>query len=337
MKITKFIKPKVFGLIFLGITISTPHTYASESKPKHIKISNPISAYKHSINIIKGKKAPSPLSNKALKNKEPKNVKPYSVTSHTKTPSYEKYNQKSYNKEILADSLKAYLKSQNRPTQIIDDILYATRTTNTDFSTMILKAMIESDLGRMTIAKNSSARGVFQYIETTWLMLIKRYGDKMGMPEYANAIIINPETLKADIKQDSRFSREELLNLRNNTRIASIIKAYQTKDDEKILKSILTNRSITATDHYIVHMMGVPLAKKFYNLIEHESPVILANIKHHQFQKAVKLNPAFFKDKNGRNLDAKEAYQQFLNKIESRYKMLNAIQSQYSVLKTAYK
>ncbi len=306
-----------------------PVTMAADNtpiKPKLIKMSGAQNA-SYGIKIIKGKITKTKKITTAQKEIAPKANKK-KIANIISTKSCADENNPNQNRNI-ADSLKAYLSAKNQSPTIIDDILYASNKTNVDFELLIVKAMIESNLGRLTEAKNSSARGIFQYIDSTWLTLLKRYGDRIGHTKYADTLQINPKTLQAEPQKNSRFSRKELLELRYNSRIASLIKAHQIKDDEHAVKSLKNNGIITATDHYIAHMMGIPLAKEFYTLLNNESHIILTNSKSSQFERAAKLNPAFFNDHNGNALGIHDAYQKFHDKISARYDRIRNIHKQY--------
>lgn len=298
-------------------------------KPKLIKMSGAVKS-SHGIKIIKGK---NPTPPKETTDKTKDNIlptqKPEQKSAHIiSTHSCAEENDENHN-EILADSLKAHLSAKNQNSSVIDNILFASQNIGVNFDLMIVKAMIESDLGRLTKNSKSTASGLFQYIDSTWLTLLKRYGNDIGAPQYAQALTINPATLQTEVKEESRFSREELLDLRFDNHIASLIKAHQTKEDSDALKFIKNNGIITATDHYIAHMMGIPLAKEFYKTLENESHIILANSSNSRFEIAARLNPAFFKSSDGTALSAQNAYQQFHDKIQRRYDILQTIQSKY--------
>ncbi len=307
------------------------------TKPHHIKISNTVKS-NHGITIIKGK-APKKMQKQALAT-APTNNTNVTKGAKIKTPAPPPspdfisnrscLNPKTTNRnKNIAESLRLYLKTKNQDASVIDDILNASQSIGVDFELMITKAMIESDLGRLTKNRKSSASGLFQYIDSTWLTLLKRYGNAIGEAQYAQALQENPKTLKTDIKKNSRFSRQELLDLRFNNRIAALIKAHQTKEDQAALKHIKNNGIITATDHYIAHMMGIPLAKEFYKTLKNESHIILANSNNSRFQMAARLNPAFFNDQNGTPLSAQNAYQQFHDKVSRRYDKIRNIHKKF--------
>ncbi|MGH1457054.1 MAG: hypothetical protein ACRBDI_09755 [Alphaproteobacteria bacterium] len=325
---TKYTTLLLISCAFLSAPIAMAADNQSHIKPHHIKISH-ASKSNHGITIIKGKilePQSFTLITPAISKEEPVKSSPSPNIISNRSCAQTHNSNRSVK---LADSLKIHLSNRNQDPTLIDDILRASQSVGVDFDLMVVKAMIESDLGRLTKNTKSTASGLFQYIDSTWLTLLKRYGDKIGEPQYAKVLTTNPATLQTNVNEDSQFSREELLALRFNNRIAALIKAHQTKEDANALKSIKNNGIITATDHYIAHMMGIPLAKAFYKTLENESDIILINLNNNRFETAARLNPAFFNDRNGNPLNAQDAYQQFHDKISRRYDALQTIQFKY--------
>lgn len=292
--------------------------------PLHIKIGSPKQNVQNKQFSIKVGKVPQKLKDKTLaidlsgdtqKQSQEAVTKPLIkkriCADNTTAP------QNRYKK--LADSLVAYLKAKNRPSSLVDDIFQASTATHTDFELLIITAMIESDLGRVTKSQTSSARGIFQYIEPTWISLIKRYGQKLDQYNIDQDLDI--------IKESSNDI--DILELRHNTKIASLIKAYQLKDETKLLSKYKNGQRINTTDYYIMHMLGTYQARIFYKLLNEKSDEKLADSKSKGFKEAVRLNPAFFFDSKNNGLNAKQAYNQFHRKISQQYKKLHNISQKY--------
>jgi hypothetical protein len=233
----------------------------------------------------------------------------------------------------IADSLKAYLRAEKADPALIDILLEVSEKTETDFELLALKAMLESDLGRNTTNPTSTARGVFQYIETTWLSLMARYGERIGHKDYAESIKFDAITKEPYVDRLSRHSRAEILKLRFDTRVSAMIKAYQMKDETPLMEIFKDSKKLSATDHYIAHMMGLGMAKDFYALKNQESDKILTHSGNPLFREAAILNPAFFYDEKGAALTAPQAYQNFTSRIAATYKRLRKIETDYGLMK----
>ena len=67
-------------------------------------------------------------------------------------------------------------------------IQQASQATGASFNYLLATAQVESGLNPQAGASTSSARGLFQFIETTWLATIKQAGAALGFGRYADAI-----------------------------------------------------------------------------------------------------------------------------------------------------
>jgi len=67
-------------------------------------------------------------------------------------------------------------------------IRQASQATGTSFNYLLATAQVESGLNPQAGAATSSARGLFQFIEQTWLGTIKQSGAGLGYGRYADAI-----------------------------------------------------------------------------------------------------------------------------------------------------
>ena len=68
----------------------------------------------------------------------------------------------------------------------------AARMTGADFQYLLATAQVESNLDPKAKGATSSARGLFQFIEQTWLATLKEEGPALGYGPYADAIVRRP-------------------------------------------------------------------------------------------------------------------------------------------------
>lgn len=209
-----------------------------------------------------------------------------------------------YSKDVTRSLYRAYLK------------------TGVDFKLLVLKAIMESDYGRFNVASNSTARGVFQYIESTWMVLMHRYGDKIGYGHYAKAIHYNPKTKTAALKGAAKHLRHEILALRHNPEASALIKSYQIMEETDVIQGYKRGKKVTATDHYIAHMLGLYVMKDFYELVERKSAIAPARLSTNaHMREAAKTNKAFFY-KGQRALSAQESYRRFDRRVKAQFKKI---------------
>src|SRR5262245_62363627 len=73
-------------------------------------------------------------------------------------------------------------------TRVTGAIRDAARTTGAGFEYLLNTALRESNLNPDAKAKSSSATGLFQFIDQTWLGTMKQSGAGLGYGKYADAI-----------------------------------------------------------------------------------------------------------------------------------------------------
>src|SRR5215470_2351624 len=75
---------------------------------------------------------------------------------------------------------------------VIGAIRNAARATGASFQYLLATAQVESGLNPTAAVSSSSAKGLFQFIEQTWLTTLKEAGPALGYGRYANAIVQLP-------------------------------------------------------------------------------------------------------------------------------------------------
>src|ERR1700730_13402639 len=73
-------------------------------------------------------------------------------------------------------------------TRVTGAIRDAAKVTGAGFEYLLNTAVRESNLDPAAKAKSSSATGLFQFIDQTWLGTMKQSGAALGYAKYANAI-----------------------------------------------------------------------------------------------------------------------------------------------------
>src|ERR1700687_3642119 len=71
-------------------------------------------------------------------------------------------------------------------------IRQAAQLTGANFQYLLATAKVESNFNPKATAPTSSAGGLFQFIEQTWLSTLKQAGAAFGYGQYANAITQTP-------------------------------------------------------------------------------------------------------------------------------------------------
>jgi hypothetical protein len=152
----------------------------------------------------------------------------------------------------------------------------------------LMRAMagVESSFDAKAKATTSSATGLYQFIEATWLSNVESHGHKYGLAGLARHIRRGP--LNQPIVDDARM-RDKILALREDIRLSAYLAAELTIDNTRRLEKLLA-RPVTGTEIYLTHVFGVTSAARFLKLAESAPGTIGAEI----FPKEAKANPGLF-------------------------------------------
>ena len=92
---------------------------------------------------------------------------------------------------------------------------------------------MESSLNPAAKSTSSSATGLFQFVEQTWLHVIKAYGGKYGLSQVADKISIDSSG-KARVNDTE--TRMAILNMRKDPQVSAQMAAELTMRTAKFLK-----------------------------------------------------------------------------------------------------
>ena len=138
-------------------------------------------------------------------------------------------------------------------------IQQASLRTGVDFGYLVGQARIESGFNPDARAKTSSATGLFQFIEQTWLGTVRKHGDKHGLGWAADAITRGPG---GRYQVADPAMRRAILDLRKDPEDASSMAAEFAADKQAYLESRL-GRPTESVDLYLAHFLGAGGAAKF--------------------------------------------------------------------------
>lgn len=123
--------------------------------------------------------------------------------------------------------------------------------TGTGFDYLMRTAQRESAMNPTAKAGTSSATGLFQFIEQTWLQVVKADGGKHGLQRYADAI----EARGGRLTVADPAMRQEILNLRNDPATSAVLAGELSRRNGAALTQAL-GRAPTEGELYIAHVMG---------------------------------------------------------------------------------
>ena len=138
------------------------------------------------------------------------------------------------------------------PVQVESALKKAAEITGADFQYLVDTAARESGFRPSVKAPTSSATGLFQFIESTWLEVVKNHGAAFGLKEQAAAI---SQSRSGRYFVADKGMRREILELRKDPEIAAVMAGVFTQNNAKHLEAKL-KRHPTAGELYIAHFLG---------------------------------------------------------------------------------
>lgn len=180
------------------------------------------------------------------------------------------------------------------PDNITNAIYKASTHSGVDFSYLVNQAKAESNFNPTAKAKTSSATGLYQFIDSTWLQMVDRYGAEYGL-------------------DTAGMNRRDILDMRKDPEAASFMAAAFASENEKFLNSHWGGE-VGATELYFAHFLGASGAASFLNARD-ENPVARAA---DLFPKAARANyGVFFDRESGDPRTLEQVYQFFDRKFQT--------------------
>lgn len=183
---------------------------------------------------------------------------------------------------------------------VLSAIRAGAERTGVQFDYLKATAERESSLNPSARARTSSATGLFQFIEQTWLGLIKSDGAQHGLGQFASAVSSrNDGTLSVS----DPSLRREILALREDPKVSSVMAGVLTQKNRDVLANGL-GREPSASDLYIAHFLGARGATELIHTAQRTPNRSAAA----DFPDAAAANRSIFYDRSGRARGAGEVY-----------------------------
>lgn len=150
----------------------------------------------------------------------------------------------------MADQLAAVGQGAARST-VASAVRDAASETGVAFDYLYKVAVRESSLDPKAEARTSSAAGLYQFIEQTWLAAVKKHGPRHGMAAEASAIVESGGRYRV-ADPDARAA---ILDLRFDARKSAALAGEFTRENRDRLERSL-GRAVTSADLYAAHFLG---------------------------------------------------------------------------------
>ncbi|MCA0405415.1 MAG: transglycosylase SLT domain-containing protein [Proteobacteria bacterium] len=198
--------------------------------------------------------------------------------------------------------------TQKAETPLSRPIAQAAQETGVSFDYLVKTAKRESGMNPEAKAPNSSATGLFQFIEQTWLGLVKRQGANMGLEDAASQIT---QDRSGRYVVPDPSARQQILALRKDPSLSSKMAGVFTAENRDSLKNAL-GRDPTGGELYIAHFMGAGGAREFISQAANNPDKAAAS----SFPDAAAANRSIFFDGKGRARTMREVYARLISHHE---------------------
>lgn len=162
-------------------------------------------------------------------------------------------------------------------------IARASQATGVDFDYLLAQAKIESALNPSAKAGTSSAAGLYQFTNGTWLQMLDRHGARHGLGWAEGAIdggrIADP-TMRAQI-----------MSMRYDPNASALMAAELANENKTTLTGVL-GREPDSAELYMAHFLGADGASRFLSALQSDPSQSAAGI----LPKAAAANRAIFYD-----------------------------------------
>lgn len=165
-------------------------------------------------------------------------------------------------------------------------IARASQATGVDFQYLLAQAKLESSLNPAAQASTSSAAGLYQFTQGTWLETLDRHGEAHGLG-WAGSVIEGGQITDPAM-------RSQIMALRYDADASALMAAELASDNRADLTAIL-GREPDAAELYLGHFLGSAGASSFLSALAADPSQSAAAI----LPRAAAANRGIFYDGNG--------------------------------------
>ncbi|GAB5387562.1 MAG: hypothetical protein Alpg2KO_05300 [Alphaproteobacteria bacterium] len=156
--------------------------------------------------------------------------------------------------DATVDAVETYTRAQTAISAILMAVeAHPEMQSSDDLHYMMAKAAIESNFVYRAPAQGSTGKGLFQFIDSTWLTEFHHHGAKYGYGDLADQIDLvggKPVIEDEGVKQ-------QILDLRSHPLVNALIAVdYTLSNDAFLRKRLPDNHKIGHAERYLAHWLG---------------------------------------------------------------------------------
>ncbi len=138
------------------------------------------------------------------------------------------------------------------PPAVKNAIQSAARESGLDPDLLAAVAWRESRFDPKARNRSSSAKGLLQFTNATWLQMIRDYGSQYNQARYASAI---RKDKSGSLVVSGRHMRTAILRLRSNPLLSAKLAAENMRRERVAIQDRI-GRGVTPADLYLLHVLG---------------------------------------------------------------------------------
>jgi hypothetical protein len=201
--------------------------------------------------------------------------------------------------------------------ELLSTLKQASSRTGVDFAYLVAQAGQESGFKADAQARTSSARGLFQFIDSTWLETVRDHGAKHGLADYAQKITTGSDGRP---RVSDPETRREILSFRDDPRIASAMAAEYARSNQQLLAREF-GVDVKKVDLYLGHFLGPNGATKFLGALKENPTQTAATL----LPEAAAANKGVFYGADGNPRTLGEVYAFFNAKLDNKSQGLETV------------
>lgn len=171
------------------------------------------------------------------------------------------------------------------PRDLVDVVVLAARATDIDPTYLMALADKESSFDPAAKAPTSSAEGMFQFIDKTWLAVVHQHGAGHGLASEAKAIT----AIGDDFVVSDEETKARIMELRREPYLAAVLAAEMLKRDRAEV-GFRIGRDLRRSEYYLTHFLGQKQAGRLLELLDADPDRSAAA----EFPAAAKANRSIF-------------------------------------------
>ena len=210
---------------------------------------------------------------------------------------------------MAVDRVASQMAGSRIAPQISGAISKAAESTGISFQYLLTTAKIESSLNPQAQASTSSAKGLYQFIDQTWLATVKQDGASLGMGQYADAIT---RSSSGRYEVADPEMRAEILKLRTDPAMSAMMAGALARANAAHLTSA-TGKVPTEGELYAAHFLGPDGAGRLINAANSRGDANAAAM----FPAAAAANRPIFYNRDGTARTVAEVYDRLTAKFDN--------------------